>query len=149
MREGWTGWVRRLTAIDFSRQTRGLFVPLPILSGLLFPTFPPPLSVFLVRSYSAFRLSSSLFLAPGNTLALSFSLHMHSSPPSPLSTPSSSTLSQRVYVFFACFRPLSSLLHFETCLVSSSFARASTSLYVRAYHVFDIPRIHTRVRSRV
>ena len=141
MREGWTGWVRRLTAIDFSRQTRGLFVPLSILSGLLFLTFPPPLFVFLVRSYSAFRLSSSLSLAPGNTLALSFSLHMHSSPPSPLSTPSSSTLSQRVYVFFTCFRPLSSLLHLKTCTSHPlSHVRLRLCTYVRA--TYSTPR-HT------
>lgn len=44
-REGWTGWIRRLAAIDFSRQTRGLFVPLLVL--VLAPSvplsFPPSL----------------------------------------------------------------------------------------------------------
>lgn len=39
-REGWTGWIRRLAAIDFSRQTRGLFVPLLVL--VLFPSNRPP-----------------------------------------------------------------------------------------------------------
>lgn len=50
------GWVRRLTAIDFSRQTGGLFVPLSILSDFLFPTLV--LLLHLSRSYPpAFRLS--------------------------------------------------------------------------------------------
>lgn len=50
-REGWTGWwIRRLAAIDFSRQTRGLFVPLLVLVLLpsdrslhrsRVPSFPP------------------------------------------------------------------------------------------------------------
>lgn len=45
-REGWTGWIRRLAAIDFSRQTRGLFVPLLV---LVLPSSVPlalPLSLF-------------------------------------------------------------------------------------------------------
>lgn len=49
-REGWTGWIRRLAAIDFSRQTRGLFVPLLVL--VLLPSVPLALS-----------LSPSLFLS--------------------------------------------------------------------------------------
>lgn len=42
-REGWTGWIRRLAAIDFSRQTRGLFVPLLVL--VLLPSDPLALSL--------------------------------------------------------------------------------------------------------
>lgn len=48
-REDWAGWVRRLTAIDFSLQTRGLFVPLSILSDFLFSA-PSSRSIFLVRT---------------------------------------------------------------------------------------------------
>ena len=63
------GWVRRLTAIDFSRQTRGLFVPLSILyypSTSLSLSFspsphhlPPSFSIFVF----AFLLLSSFFNA--------------------------------------------------------------------------------------
>lgn len=61
------GWVRRLTAIDFSRQTRGLFVPLSILyyssTSLSFSPsphhLPPSFSIFVF----AFLLLSSFFNA--------------------------------------------------------------------------------------
>lgn len=130
MREGWSGWVRRLTAIDFSRQTRGLFVPLSILSGRLFPTFPPPLSVFLVRSYSAFRLSSSLFLAPANTISLCPSRFIcirlrrrpfH--PPPPHLQPSPSVCTSFSHVFVpsrrSCTWRLARLILFRTCVYVS------------------------------
>lgn len=49
VREGWTGWIRRLAAIDFSRQTRGLFVPLLVLvllsSVLLLPSLSHSISL--------------------------------------------------------------------------------------------------------
>lgn len=61
-REGWTGWIRRLAAIDFSRQTRGLFVPLLVL------VLPPPLSL----SFPLSRHPSSLVSSP--SVSLSFSL---------------------------------------------------------------------------
>lgn len=79
------GWVRRLTAIDFSRQTRGLFVPLSILyypsTSLSFSLSLPRLTTFLHLSPSSYSRSS--FFLPSSTLSflLSFARHASSSYP--------------------------------------------------------------------
>lgn len=80
------GWVRRLTAIDFSRQTRGLFVPLSILYPSTFLSISlspvsPPSSIFLhlrIRvPLPSFSFSSLLQSSP--SFLLSFARHASSS----------------------------------------------------------------------
>lgn len=72
--EGWTGWIRRLAAIDFSRQTRGLFVPLLVL--VLPPSVPLslPLSLFPWRSRPAYPAPRHLRPSHSRSLARSLPL---------------------------------------------------------------------------
>ena len=112
------GWVRRLTAIDFSRQTGGLFVPLSILSDFLFPT----LVLFLHLSHSyppAFRLSRF--------------------PPSPRSDPEILSLSLRPAAVPCIFRPRSLSLSSSLTLFSPAPAPPPRRLFVAQ------PRCHVRL----
>lgn len=112
-REGCTGWVRRLTAIDFSRQTRGLFVPLSILSGLLFPTFPPPVPSF-----------SILPTLPSGFLPHSF-LHSH---------PETSSLYLPRFISIRLRRTLSfPLLHHPLLVCVHLFRMLSSFLVARTF----------------
>lgn len=72
-REGWTGWIRRLAAIDFSRQTRGLFVPLLVLVLL-------PLSVPFYLSFSLSRFPLAFPRARCPVPRVSGSLRLHRVP---------------------------------------------------------------------
>lgn len=74
-REGWTGWIRRLAAIDFSRQTHGLFVPLLVL--VLLPSFPP-LAFSLPPTSPSSRASGSPAFSVLSVLSLARALSLPS-----------------------------------------------------------------------
>lgn len=135
-REGWTGWIRRLAAIDFSRQTHGLFVPLLVL--VLLPSFPPPAFSVplppyvtlvprirlprLLRPFRSLARSRSLFalllvnaLPPFDSRSVPFSLPLFLSLFSPcICIRRSSFIVVSLFIFVS--RPFSPLLFLSLCV---------------------------------
>lgn len=148
-REGWTGWIRRLAAIDFSRQTRGLFVPLLVL--VLLPSnrslHRSPHSLFPSSPSSPSRASGSRrLLRPYHSRSLAPSL-----PSCSLMPRRPSTLDPRS-LFSLSLPFLSTYLHLDIFLqsfyVSFPFSFfLSFSLSIILFHLYLPPRLLKRFHS--
>lgn len=118
-REGWTGWIRRLAAIDFSRQTRGLFVPLLVLVSPSSVPLSSPLSLFPWRSRPAYP--APRHLRPFHSRSLAPSLLSCSLMPCRPSTLDPCSLSLFLLLFF--------LFLFSICIRGSLLIVLSLSFF--------------------